>query len=149
MRDLYADLGVPKDATDDQIKAAWKAKALQNHTDQGGNNEAFLNARAAYETLRDPKLRAAYDGARAGKIDPKIFQDLFVDMVKDLGPEFAAMRSAALDRNYWRLGVGGVRIGIAGWIMSTAARALLSTSEPQPKPEREQSTVQRRRKALK
>lgn len=148
MRDLYADLGVAKDATDDQIKAAWRAKAMQSHTDHGGSKEAFMNARAAYETLRDPKLRAAYDGARAGKIDPKIFQDLFVDMVKGLGPEFEAMRSAAVARNWLRLGVGGVKIGIAGWIMSTAARALLSTSEPQPKPEREQSTVQRRRKAL-
>ena len=149
MRDLYADLGVRQNATDEEIKSAWRAKAMQNHSDRGGNKEAFLNARAAFETLRDPKLRAAYDGARSGTIDPKIFQDLFVDMVKGLGPEFEAMRSAAVARNWLRLGVGGVKIGIAGWIMSTAARALLSTSDPQPKPEREQSTVQGRRKALK
>lgn len=149
MRDLYADLGVSKDATEDQIKAAWKAKAMQSHTDHGGNKEAFLNARAAYETLRDPKLRAAYDGARAGKVDPKIFQDLFVDMVKNLGPEFAAMRSAAQARNWLGLGWGGVKIFGAGWAMSLAAKALLSTSEPQPKPDREQPTVQRQRKALK
>lgn len=148
MRDLYADLGVPKDATTDQIRQAWRTKAVQLHPDQGGDPEVFRYTRVAYETLIDPKLRAAYDGARAGKVDPKIFQDLFVDMVKNLGPEFAAMRSAAQARNWLGLGWGGVKIFGAGWAMSLAAKALLSTSEPQPKPEREQSTVQRRRKAL-
>lgn len=148
MRDLYADLGVRRNATDEEIKAAWKAKAMQNHTDRGGNNEAFLNARAAYETLRDPKLRAAYDGARAGKIDPMIFQELFIDMIQRLGPEFLAMRTAAQARNWLGLAVGGAKIGFAGWMVSQAARALLATSEPQPQPERSPPTVVRRRKAL-
>jgi len=147
MRDLYADLGVRQNATDEEIKSAWRAKAMQNHTDHGGSKEAFLNARAAFETLRDPKLRAAYDGARSGKIDPKIFQDLFIDMVKDLGPEFAAMRTAAQARNWLGLGLGGVKIFGRGWIMSLAAKALLSTSDPPPEPERTQAPV-RRRKAL-
>jgi curved DNA-binding protein CbpA len=72
MRDLYADLGVHPSATDEEIRSAWREKAMQSHTDRGGNAEAFMNARAAYETLRDPKLRAAYDGARSGNVDPKI-----------------------------------------------------------------------------
>lgn len=144
MRDLYADLGVSQNATDDDIKSAWRVKAYQGHTDRGGSKEAFLNARAAYETLRDPKLRAAYDGARSGKIDPRIFQDLFVGMVENLGPEFAAMRTAAQARNWLGLAAGGVKIGFAGWWMSVAAKALLATSDPKPTPEREQ-TVQRRK----
>ena len=148
MRDLYADLGLRPGATDDEIKSAWRAKAMQNHSDHGGDREAFQNARAAYETLRDPQLRAAYDGARAGKVDPKIFQDLFVDMVEKLGPEFNAMRIAAQSRNWLGLAVGGVKIGLASWAVSLAAKTLLATSEPQPKPERQDTTVQRRRKAL-
>ena len=148
MRDLYADLGVSPNATDEDIKSAWRVKAYQGHTDRGGSKEAFLNARAAYETLRDPKLRAAYDGARNGKIDPKIFQDLFINMVENLGPEFAAMRSAAKARNWLGLAHGGVKIGFASWAMSVAAKALLATSEPKPTAEREQATIHRRRKAL-
>lgn len=147
MRDLYADLGVRQNATDEEIKSAWRAKAMQNHSDRGGSNEAFLNARAAYETLRDPKLRSAYDGARSGKVDPKIFQDLFIDMVKNLGPEFAAMRTAAAARNWLGLLGGGVKIGFASWLVSQAAKTLISTSDPQSQPEREQPTV-RRRKSL-
>ena len=145
MRDLYADLGVRQNATDEEIKSAWRAKAMQNHTDHGGNKEAFLNARAAFETLRDPKLRAAYDGARSGKIDPKIFQDLFIKMVEDLGPEFAAMRTAATTRNWLGLAAGGVKIGLFGWVMSRAAKALVSTSDAPPEPERTQAPVRRRR----
>lgn len=148
MRDLYADLGVRQNATDEEIKSAWRAKAMQNHSDRGGNSEAFLNARAAYETLRDPKLRAAYDGSRSGKVDPKVFQDLFIDMVQNLGPEFAAMRTAAQARNWLGLAIGGFRIGAASWMVSLAAKALLATSEPQPTPERAPPTIQSRRKAL-
>lgn len=148
MRDLYADLGVRENATDDEIKSAWRAKAMQSHTDHGGSKEAFLNARAAYETLRDPKLRSAYDGARSGRVDPRVFQDLFVGMVENLGPEFAAMRTAAQARNWLGLAAGGVKIGFASWFVSKAAQALLATSQPKPTPEREQTTVQRRRKAL-
>lgn len=146
MRDLYTDLGIHPSATDEEIRSAWREKAMQSHTDRGGNAETFLNARAAYETLRDPKLRAAYDGARSGNVDPKIFQDLFVNMVENLGPEFAAMRTAAKARNWLGLAHGGVKIGFASWAMSVAAKALLATSDPKPEPEREQATV--RRKAL-
>ncbi len=147
MRDLYADLGVAQNATADEIRRAWQAKAVSTHPDRGGDPAVFRNARVAYETLSDPKLRAAYDGARAGKVDPMIFQDLFIDMIQRLGPEFLAMRTAAQARNWLGLAVGGAKIGFAGWIVSQAARALLATAEPQPKPERP-PTVVRRRKAL-
>lgn len=148
MRDLYADLGVAQTATADEIRRAWQAKAVSTHPDRGGDPAVFRNTRVAYETLSDPKLRAAYDGARAGKVDPMIFQDLFIDMIQRLGPEFLAMRTAAQAKNWLGLAVGGAKIGIAGWVMSQAARALLATADPQPAPERASPTVQRRRKAL-
>lgn len=147
MRDLYADLGAPSNATPEQIRQAWRTKAATLHPDRGGDPEVFRHTRIAYETLADPALRAAYDGTRAGNVDPKIFQDLFVDMVRRLGPEFAAMRTAAQAGNWLGLLGGGVKIGAASWLMSRVARTLLATSEPQPAPERA-PTVQRRRKAL-
>ena len=147
MRDLYADLGVAQNATAEEIRRAWQAKAVSTHPDRGGDPAVFRNTRVAYETLSDPRLRAAYDGARAGKVDPMIFQDLFVDMIQKLGPEFLAMRTAAQARNWLGLAVGGAKIGWAGWMVSQAARALLATAEPQPKAEQERPTV-RRRKAI-
>ena len=71
-----------------------------------------------------------------------------VRVVEKLGPEFNAMRIAAQSRNWLGLAVGGVKIGLASWAVSLAAKTLLATSEPQPKPERQDTTVQRRRKAL-
>lgn len=147
MRDLYADLGLTNKATQEQIRQAWRAKAVSLHPDRGGDPETFRHTRIAYETLVDPELRAAYDGARAGKVDPKIFQDLFVDMVRRLGPEFVAMRTAAQAGNWLGLLGGGVKIGAASWLMSRVARTLLATSEPQPAHERA-PTVHRRNKAI-
>lgn len=64
-RDYYEILGVARDATDDQIKQAYRKLALQFHPDRNKNNpeaeEKFKEATEAYEVLRDPKKRASYD----------------------------------------------------------------------------------------
>lgn len=65
MADYYETLGVPRDATEDQIKKAYRRLALQYHPDRNeGSKEAeekFKEITAAYEVLRDSEKRALYD----------------------------------------------------------------------------------------
>jgi molecular chaperone DnaJ len=64
-RDFYEILGVARDADDDTLKKAYRKLAMQYHPDRNvGDHEAevkFKEAAEAYEVLRDPHKRAAYD----------------------------------------------------------------------------------------
>ncbi len=63
-RDYYAILGVPRDATLADIKRAYKKCARKYHPDVSKDANAqqlFIQAKEAYEVLKDPKKRAAYD----------------------------------------------------------------------------------------
>ncbi len=65
MRDYYEILGVERAADGEAVKKAYRKLALQYHPDRnGGDKEAeekFKEATEAYEVLRDPEKRAAYD----------------------------------------------------------------------------------------
>lgn len=61
MTDLYAILGVTRDADPETIKAAYRAKAKRLHPDQGGGADEFAELQRAYELLSDPQKRARYD----------------------------------------------------------------------------------------
>jgi molecular chaperone DnaJ len=65
MADFYATLGVARDASDDDIKKAYRKLAMQWHPDRNGGSkdaeEKFKSITEAYDVLRDPQKRAAYD----------------------------------------------------------------------------------------
>ena len=75
MRDYYEILEIARDADGDAIKKAYRRLAVQFHPDKNGGakdaEEKFKEATEAYEVLRDPQKRAAYDryghaGVRGG-----------------------------------------------------------------------------------
>jgi len=64
MTDYYAALGVPKTATADEIKRAFRRLASQHHPDKGGDTQKFQAIQQAYATLGDEQKRAEYDNPR-------------------------------------------------------------------------------------
>ncbi len=61
MTDHYATLGVARNATQDEIKRAFRRLASQHHPDKGGDTKKFQEIQAAYDTLGDEAKRQAYD----------------------------------------------------------------------------------------
>ena len=103
-RDYYEILGIPRNATIDDIKKAYRRLALQHHPDKNPNDpeaeEKFKEAAEAYGVLSDDDKRARYDryghqglGGATG-FDPNQFAD-FGDILGDLfgfGDFFGASR---------------------------------------------------------
>ena len=61
MANAYETLGVPKGASEDEIKKAYRKLAAKHHPDRGGNTAKFQEIQSAYETLSDPQKRAHHD----------------------------------------------------------------------------------------
>jgi curved DNA-binding protein CbpA len=59
--DLYAILGVPRDADRATIRRAYRDKARRTHPDSGGSSQEFEQVKAAYDTLIDEVRRRRYD----------------------------------------------------------------------------------------
>src|SRR6478735_5342823 len=78
-RDYYEVLGVPKNASEDEIKKAYRKLAMKYHPDrnqgEGSSKDAearFKEAKEAYEMLSSPEKRAAYDQHGHAGVDPNM-----------------------------------------------------------------------------
>ena len=99
-RDYYEVLGVAKNATEAEIKKAFKRLAMKYHPDRNPDDKAaeekFKEAKEAYEILTDAQKRAAYDQFGHAGVDPSAgggggygpgggsFSDIFGDVFGDI-----------------------------------------------------------------
>ena len=59
--DYYSILGVGKNASQDDIKKAYRKLAMKHHPDRGGSAEKLQQVNEAYDVLKDPTKRKQYD----------------------------------------------------------------------------------------
>jgi molecular chaperone DnaJ len=76
-RDYYETLGVPKNASEEEIKKAYRKLAMKHHPDRnhGDSKDAeikFKEVKEAYEMLSDGQKRAAYDQYGHAGVDPNM-----------------------------------------------------------------------------
>lgn len=98
-RDYYAVLGVQKNASEAEIKKAYRRLAMKHHPDRNPDNKGaeanFKEAKEAYEVLADAQKRSAYDQFGHAGVDPSMgggpgaaggagFGDAFGDIFGDI-----------------------------------------------------------------
>ncbi len=98
--DYYELLGVPRNASDAEMKKSFRRLAMKYHPDRNKDNpkaeEQFKKVKEAYDVLSDPQKRAAYDQFGHAGVDPSMgaaggfgfsgdnFSDIFSDVFGDI-----------------------------------------------------------------
>jgi molecular chaperone DnaJ len=97
--DYYEVLGLNKSASGNDIKKAFKKKAMKYHPDRTGNDKSaekkFKEAKEAYDVLSDPQKKSMYDqygttdfgggpGGPGGGFNTSGFGDVFEDIFGDI-----------------------------------------------------------------
>lgn len=59
--DYYSTLGVGRNASQDEIKKAYRSMAMKHHPDRGGDEKKFKEIEEAYRTLSDPQKKQMFD----------------------------------------------------------------------------------------
>lgn len=106
-RDYYELLGIDRNATDDDIKKAFRKLAFQYHPDknnEAGATEKFKEINEAYEVLSSPDKRAAYDrygheGVQQGAGSAQDFGAGFSGFGDIFDAFFGGMNTATADRH--------------------------------------------------
>ena len=98
-RDFYEVLGIPKNASEDEIKKAYRKLAMKHHPDRNPDSKVaegkFKEVKEAYEILSDENKRTSYDRFGHAGVDPNMgmgggfrntggFSDAFGDIFGDI-----------------------------------------------------------------
>jgi hypothetical protein len=90
--DYYAILRVTRDASSEQLKAAYRQRSKEAHPDVGGDADEFNAVTIAYEVLGDPERRRVYDEDSAGppRRGPVTVPDVTVANMRDAATRLRA-----------------------------------------------------------
>lgn len=102
MTDYYSILGVPKGASTDEIKKAYRRLASQHHPDRGGDTQKFQQIEEAYRILSDDNKRAEYDQPQQQFQDPFgpfMNQQGFDSIFRQFGHHFGDIFGGNRNRN--------------------------------------------------
>jgi DnaJ-class molecular chaperone len=96
VKDFYSVLGIDKQATESQIRQAYRRLASQHHPDKGGDTERFQEIQQAYDVLGDPQRRKEYDNPAPRMHSMPGFG--FGDIFQMFGAQFRDPRSVSTAR---------------------------------------------------
>lgn len=135
--DYYGLLGVPKNASTNEVRQAFRRKALEQHPDRGGDPELFQTINKAYDVLSDPERRKYYD--RTGRLERTVEEDFLDGFGRQAGatlqptgaPPPGAERddSTALQQRFTALQEQSHSQSFEAWMRSRNTENMIVTTE--------------------